>query len=69
MEVELDNVEKFKQRMYESGSALYVPYYFKKFCNNNVLMREYVEATPINNLQALKEMGLSPETAYAFVLS
>lgn len=40
--------------MYEGGSALYVPYYFKKFCNSNVLMREYVEASPINNIQALK---------------
>jgi RIO-like serine/threonine protein kinase len=55
--------------MYDGSSEFYVPYYFTKFCNQHVIIREFVEGVQLNDAKGLKELGLVPEVAYAHVLS
>jgi len=40
--------------MYDANSSYYVPYYFTKFCNKSVLIKEFVEGVPINNIKGLR---------------
>ncbi len=69
LEQEMKNAEKLSELIYEPASSFYIPYYYKKYATKNTIIREYVEGTTIDNLKELKELGLSTEVAYAYIMS
>jgi predicted unusual protein kinase regulating ubiquinone biosynthesis (AarF/ABC1/UbiB family) len=67
-EKEMERAEKLSDLIYESSSAFYIPYYYKKYATKNTIIREFIEGVTIDNTKGLKEMGLSTQQAFIYIL-
>ncbi len=57
---EARHIQQFRNQ-YRNSSKFYVPKVYSNYCSERVLVMEYVEGVPINNIAQLKEWGLKPE--------
>lgn len=56
---EAANMERF-QKNFRDDERIYVPELFKSFCNNDILVMEFIEGTKVTDKQKLAEQGLDP---------
>lgn len=66
---EIEVADKLADLIEEKGSSFYIPYYYKKYANNFVVIKELVEGVNLSNTKGLKEIGLSVEMAFAFIMT
>ena len=66
---EIEVADKLADLIEEKGSSFYIPYYNKKYANNFVVIKELVEGVNLSNTKGLKEIGLSVEMAFAFIMT
>ena len=55
--------------MYDNNSCFYIPYYYKKYTSDQVIIREFIEGVHLGDSKGLKEIGLTSDIGYAFVMA
>lgn len=59
----MENATKFREILKQTEGHLYVPYYYKKYCTDFVIFREYIEGAKITDVEGLKKMNVNPSIA------
>ena len=66
---EIENADKLQELMYDNNSCFYIPYYYKKYTSDQVIIREFIEGVHLGDSKGLKEIGLTSDIGYAFVMA
>lgn len=64
----MQKADKLADLIYEASSAFYIPYYYKKYASKTTIIREFIEGVTVDDAKGLKEMGISSQQAFIYIL-